>query len=107
MSVDSWLRVPAACCSYARAVGDLDSAERPVIAWRSAAGPLGVILSGFRFHDQRHAHRTWLTEVGIADPLAHARLGHKMPGVEVTAGMQSALMSALQKLDAATANRTG
>lgn len=75
--------------------------------WRPACDgcpPRGwePILPGLRFHDQRHTHRTWMTEDGIAAPLAYARLGHKMPGIEavydhVTDQMQPALMTALQR----------
>jgi integrase len=60
------------------------------------------ILPGFRFHDQRHTHRTWMKEDAIADPLAYERLGHKMPGIEAvydhpTDRMRPALMTALQR----------
>lgn len=60
------------------------------------------ILPGFRFHDQRHTHRTWMKEDGIADPLAYERMGHKMPGIEAvydhpTDQMRPALITALQR----------
>ncbi len=59
------------------------------------------ILTGFRFHDLRHTHRTWMDEDGIAEPLKSQRLGHQLPGIRgvyahVTEPMHPPLLSALQ-----------
>jgi integrase len=59
------------------------------------------LLPGFRFHDLRHTHRTWMDEDGIAEPLKSQRLGHQLPGIRgiyahVTEPMHPPLLSALQ-----------
>ena len=74
--------------------------------WRPACdGHLGhgwePLLTGFRFHDLRHSHRTWMDEDGIAEPLKSQRLGHQLLGIRgvyahVTEPMHQPLLSALQ-----------
>jgi integrase len=59
------------------------------------------IITGFRFHDLRHTHRTWMDEDGIAEPLKSQRLGHQLPGIRgvyahVTEPMHPPLLAALQ-----------
>jgi integrase len=59
------------------------------------------IITGFRFHDLRHTHRTWMDEDGIAEPLKSQRLGHQLPGIRgvyahVTEPMNQPLLTALQ-----------
>lgn len=59
------------------------------------------ILAGFRFHDLRHTHRTWMDEDGIAESLKSQRLGHQLPGIRgvyahVTEPMHRPLRAALQ-----------
>jgi integrase len=59
------------------------------------------LLTGFRFHDLRHTHRTWMDEDGVAEPLKSQRLGHQLPGIRgvyahVTEPMHPPLMAALQ-----------
>jgi integrase len=59
------------------------------------------IIAGFRFHDLRHTHRTWMDEDGIAEPLKSQRLGHQLPGIRgvyahVTEPMHPPLLAALQ-----------
>jgi hypothetical protein len=39
------------------------------------------LIPGFRFHDLRHTHRTWMDEDGIAEALKCQRLGHQLPGI--------------------------
>jgi integrase len=58
------------------------------------------VLPGLRFHDLRHAHRTWMDEAGSAEVLKNQRLGHAMPGIagaysHVTDAMQPILLAAL------------
>jgi integrase len=59
------------------------------------------IITGFRFHDLRHTHRTWMDEDNIPEPLKSARMGHRMPGIgaiysHVTQAMLPRLLTALQ-----------
>ena len=59
------------------------------------------IITGFRFHDLRHTHRTWMDEAGIAEALKSQRLGHQLPGIRgvyahVTEPMHAPLRVALQ-----------
>ncbi|WP_272949007.1 tyrosine-type recombinase/integrase [Kribbella soli] len=60
-----------------------------------------AILSGFRFHERRHTHATWLTEDGIEEVARRARLGHKMKGMgrvydHVTPEMERQISEALE-----------
>jgi integrase len=60
------------------------------------------IMTGFRFHDLRHTHRTWMDEDNIPEPLKSARMGHRMPGIgaidsHVTEAMLPRLLTALQR----------
>jgi integrase len=60
------------------------------------------IIEGFRFHDLRHTHRTWMDEDGIAEALKSQRLGHQLPGIRgvyahATEPMQTPLLAALQQ----------
>ena len=60
-----------------------------------------AILSGFRFHEGRHTHATWLTEDGIEEVARRARLGHKMKGMgrvydHVTPEMERQISEALE-----------
>jgi integrase len=60
------------------------------------------IIPGFRFHDQRHTHRTWMDEDGIPEVLKAHRLGHQLPGIRgvyahVTQPMQDSLLAALHR----------
>jgi integrase len=60
------------------------------------------IITGFRFHDLRHTHRTWMDEDGIAEALKSQRLGHQIPGIRgvyahATEPMQTPLLAALQQ----------
>lgn len=66
-----------------------------------AAHGWAPLLTGFRFHDLRHTHRTWMDEDGIAEPLKSQRLGHQLPGIRgvyahVTEPMHPPLLAALQ-----------
>ena len=59
------------------------------------------LLTGFRFDDLRHTHRTWMEEDGIAEPIKSQRLGHQPPGIRgvyahVTEPMHPPLLAALQ-----------
>lgn len=61
-----------------------------------------AILSGFRFHEGRHTHATWLTEDGISEVARRARLGHKMKGMgrvydHVTPEMERQILEALEE----------
>jgi hypothetical protein len=40
-----------------------------------------ALLAGFRFHEGRHSHTTWLAEDGVPEIARRARVGHKMPGI--------------------------
>lgn len=60
-----------------------------------------AILPGFRFHEGRHTHATWLTEDGIEEVARRARLGHKMKGMgrvydHVTPEMERRISEALE-----------
>ncbi|MEJ3750089.1 tyrosine-type recombinase/integrase [Actinomycetes bacterium KLBMP 9797] len=60
------------------------------------------ILHGLRFHDLRHAHRTWMDEDGIPEVLKAQRLGHQLPGMpgiyaHVTEAMHPPLPASLQQ----------
>lgn len=60
------------------------------------------ILPGFRFHQLRHTHRTWLTEDHVHEVLKFKRMGWRLPGVRgiydhVTPAMTNAMLTALQK----------
>lgn len=60
------------------------------------------IIKGFRFHDTRHAHRTWMDEDGIPEALKCQRLGHQLIGIRgiyahVTEPMQPPLLAALER----------
>jgi hypothetical protein len=59
-------------------------------------------LSGFRFHEGRHIHATWLTEDGISEVARRARLGHKMKGMgrvydHVTPEMERQILITLEE----------
>ncbi|WUK77201.1 tyrosine-type recombinase/integrase [Kribbella sp. NBC_00359] len=61
-----------------------------------------AILSGFRFHEGRHTHATWLTEDGISEVARRARLGHKMKGMgrvydHVTPELERQVLRALEE----------
>jgi integrase len=61
-----------------------------------------AILPGFRFHEGRHTHATWLTEDGISEVARRARLGHKMKGMgrvydHVTPEMERQICEALEE----------
>ena len=56
---------------------------------------------GLHFHDLRHAHITWMDEVGTQEILMHTRVGHRMSGVKgryrhPTPAMVETLMHRLQ-----------
>lgn len=60
------------------------------------------IITGLRFHDLRHTHRTWMDEDGIPEALKSQRLGHQLPGIRgvyahVTDTMQNRLVDSLQQ----------
>jgi hypothetical protein len=60
-----------------------------------------AILPGFRFHEGRHTHATWLTEDGIPEVARRARLGHKMKGMgrvydHVTPEMERQILEVLE-----------
>ncbi|GAA1632437.1 tyrosine-type recombinase/integrase [Saccharothrix algeriensis] len=74
---------------------------RPACDGRADRG-WAPILAGLRFHDLRHAHRTWMDEDRIPEVLKNQRLGHAMPGIagvysHVTDAMQPALLESLQR----------
>ena len=61
-----------------------------------------AILAGFRFHEGRHTHATWLTEDGISEVARRARLEHKMKGMgrvydHVTPEMERQISEALEE----------
>lgn len=61
-----------------------------------------AIINGFRFHDLRHTHRTWMDEDNIPEPLKSTRMGHRTPGIgatysHVTQAMLPGLLTALQR----------
>ncbi|MBB5922225.1 integrase [Actinoalloteichus hoggarensis] len=60
------------------------------------------LLPGFRFHDLRHTHKTWLLEDAVPEVLQHERLGHRMRGVagiysHVTQDMIDRMLVGLQR----------
>jgi integrase len=75
--------------------------------WRPACdGDTGrgwdPVITGFRFHDMRHTHRTWLDEDSLPESLKSQRLGHQIPGIRgvyahVTEPMQTQMLERLQK----------
>jgi integrase len=61
-------------------------------------------MTGFRFHDLRHTHRTWMD--GFEDEVPEAaqakRLGHRLPGIRgiyshVSAAVEKRLVDGLQR----------
>ncbi|WP_202869660.1 tyrosine-type recombinase/integrase [Kribbella caucasensis] len=61
-----------------------------------------AIMSGFRFHEGRHTHATWLTEDGIPEVARRGRLGHKVKGMgrvydHVTPEMERQILAALEE----------
>ncbi|MGW0227385.1 tyrosine-type recombinase/integrase [Actinopolymorpha singaporensis] len=62
---------------------------------------LPALLSGFRFHEGRHTHTTWLAQDGVPEIARRARVGHKMPGIarvyeHVTPEMQQQVSEVLE-----------
>ncbi|MFI5728534.1 hypothetical protein ACIA49_00320 [Kribbella sp. NPDC051587] len=60
-----------------------------------------AILDGFRFHEGRHTHATWLTSDGISEVGRRARLGQKMKGMarvydHVTPEMEQQILDVLE-----------
>jgi integrase len=49
--------------------------------WAPAIGSLG--LTGFRFHDLRHTHASWLIDQGVDIVKVSKRLGHSRPSTTV------------------------
>lgn len=74
---------------------------RPACDGRAERG-WAPVLSGLRFHDLRHAHRTWMDEDLMPEVLKNRRLGHTMPDIagvysHDTEPMQPPLLAAPQR----------
>lgn len=52
----------------------------PAVAGEKSRG-WEPVLPGFKFHELRHTHRTWLTEDHVHEVLKFKRMGWRMPGV--------------------------
>lgn len=57
---------------------------RPTSKGHAALAAAHPIAPGFRFHDLRHSHETWMTEDHIPKIARDERLGHVTPGMEGT-----------------------
>jgi Phage integrase family. len=60
------------------------------------------ILRGFRFHETRHTHRTWLAADGVPEVARAARLGHQLQGManvyeHVTPEMEEQVLACLTR----------
>ncbi|WP_233157395.1 MULTISPECIES: hypothetical protein [Amycolatopsis] len=61
------------------------------------------ILTGLRFHDLRHSHKTWMIADGIPEVAQSRRLGHRIPDEirdvysHVAAEVETRLLDSLER----------